>query len=467
MPKRNAIWILAVAMLVLMFSQLPTTIARRFGNDGTYKDLDAFAEVLYAVRKHYVSKFDEKKAFNAAVGAYLRSLDKFSSYIPQLKEFDQRTRGFFGGIGIQINVEEDLLTVVSPLDDTPAFQAGVLSGDKIIKIDGKSIRINEDYTIEDAVRQLTGEPGTKVTITVRRLSGKEDDIPLIRARIKVKSVKGWVRNDEGLWDYMVDKAAGIAYVRVSSFVETTDKDLRAAVDKLVKKERLRGLILDLRFNPGGLLTGAVKMGDLFLSEGVIVSTRGRGGADYSEVTAHRHGTEPDFPIIVLVNKYSASAAEIVSGALRDHKRALLVGSRTYGKGTVQTVIPIQRGKAAIKLTTAHYYLPSGRNIHKVEGATQWGVEPHVIVEMTDNERAAIMLQRRDADVIKTADAETQPATRPATQPATQPSPQAASRPVKLAPGEMDKQLKRAVELLREKLRQKTAGTAYDKLLRAG
>jgi carboxyl-terminal processing protease len=492
MPKRNAIWILAVAIAALLFTQLPNiSSARKSDHEATYKDLDAVAEVLFAVRKHYVSEYDHEKSFNAMISAYLHSLDRFSSYIPQLKEFDERTRGVFGGIGIQITVGEkdNLLTVVSPLEDTPAFRAGVLAGDKIIKINGEEVRISDEFTIEDAVKQLTGEPGTKVQITVRHLTGEEVDIPLVRAKIQVKSVKGWVRANGGHWDSMIDPEAALGYLRVTSFVQTTEADLRAAIDRL-RVLGMKGLVLDLRFNPGGLLTSAVKMSDLFLDEGVIVSTRGREGRDYSEITATRNGTEPEFPIVVLVNKFSASAAEIVSGALRDHKRALVVGSRTYGKGTVQTVIPIRDGKAAIKLTTAHYYLPSGRNIHKLEGAKVWGVEPHVVVEMSDRERAAVLHQRAAADVIRKNGPTTQPAAaeQPATQPAageeptTQPAageepttrPAVAERPTTqpttrpaLKPGEMDRQLKRAVELLREKVRQRTVQTTYDKLLLAG
>jgi carboxyl-terminal processing protease len=276
------------------------------------------------------------------------------------KELEVETRGTFGGIGIEITIKKDVLTVVSPIEDTPAFLAGVKAGDQIIKIDGKSTK---DITIMEAVKKLRGPKDSKVIITIMRDSmAKPKDIVLTRGIIKIKSIKSKIYDDN------------IGYVRIASFQERTVEDLRKTLEDIgVKISTPRGLILDLRNNPGGLLNQAVAVSDVFLKSGVIVSTKGRIKSMETSSEARDDGNEPTCPIIVLVNEGTASAAEIVSGALQDNGKALIIGTQTFGKGSVQTVIPLEGG-SALKLTTAKYYTPKGRSI-QAEGIT-----PDIVVK---------------------------------------------------------------------------------------
>jgi carboxyl-terminal processing protease len=266
----------------------------------------------------------------------------------EYKELEVETKGSFGGIGIEITLLKDVLTVVSPIEDTPAFQAGIKPGDQIIKIDGKSTK---DITIQEAVKKLRGPKDTKVTITIYRESlQKPKDFVLTRAIIKITSVKSRLMDD------------GIGYCRIASFQERTGDDLKKAVKEMdAKANHLKGIVLDLRNNPGGLLNQSIEVSDVFLKSGMIVSTRGRIKAMDTSSSAKNDGDEPTCPIVVLINEGSASASEIVAGALQDNGRALILGTRSFGKGSVQTLIPLEDG-AALKLTTAKYYTPSGRSI---------------------------------------------------------------------------------------------------------
>ncbi|MCG3180704.1 MAG: hypothetical protein BIFFINMI_03067 [Phycisphaerae bacterium] len=337
----------------------------------------------------------------------LDELDPFSSMIwpTEKSEFDKQMNGEFTGVGIQISLKDGQLTVVSPLEDTPAYRAGIQADDVIIAINDESTK---DITLNQAVQKITGPANTQVVLTIRR-PGRRDpiDFTLVRARIQIQTVKGWVRDEKGQWEYMVDNDYHIGYVRVTNFMRRTVADLEKAIDAMAR-QNVRGLIIDLRFNPGGLLTQAVEMGDLFIDKGLIVSTRGR-TIQGSEEFAHEGGTNTTLPIIVLVNDYSASAAEIVSGALRDTNRAIIVGQRTYGKGSVQNVIPVggfdpQLGAAKdppayMKLTTAYYYLPGGESIHRHEDSKTWGVNPTVEVDVTRDEVQDILDLRRDSDIL--------------------------------------------------------------------
>jgi carboxyl-terminal processing protease len=314
-----------------------------------------------------------------------------------LPEFNKSTRGKFGGIGIQIGMRRSMLTVISPLEGTPAFRAGVMAGDLIIEIEGKS---TENLRLEDAVKTLTGDPGTKVRIKVRHMTGDLEEFTITRAIIEVQTIKGYKRGDGEHWDYFIDPDKKIAYVRLTSFTEASAADLRRAIDQLLK-DGMKGLILDLRFDPGGILKTAVEVCDMFIEDGVIVQTKGR-TTPHWEATATRSGTVPFFPMAVLINGYSASASEIVSGCLQDHHRAIIVGERSFGKGSVQNVIPLEGEKAALKLTTSKYYLPSGRNIHRDEDMTEkdeWGVMPDIVIPMTPEDHVAIIRARQDAEVI--------------------------------------------------------------------
>ncbi|HUU92564.1 MAG TPA: S41 family peptidase [Phycisphaerae bacterium] len=365
-----------------------------------FDEADRFVEILRLVQKQYVHEVETKQLFRDAIDGMLRGLDPFSNYIPkdELSEFTKSTRGKFGGIGIQIGMRRGLLTVISPLEDTPAYRAGVQAGDMIGEIDGKS---TDGIRLDEAVKILTGDPGTKVTMKVRHMTGGVEEITITRAMIEVHTVKGARRGEDQEWVYMLDEEKKIGYVRVTSFVENSVADLRKALDTL-EKEGMKALILDLRFDPGGILKTAVEMADLFLPEGVIVKTKGR-TTPYWEATATKDGTLPYFPMVVLVNQFSASASEIVSGALQDHHRAIIVGERTFGKGSVQNVIPLRGEESALKLTTSKYYMPSGRSIHREDDMTddgEWGVVPDIAVPMTPEEYVGIIRARQEAEVIR-------------------------------------------------------------------
>lgn len=327
-----------------------------------YKDIKTFNEVFDIIRKNYVEEVDSKKLMEGAINGMVKSLDPHSAFMtPDLyKEMEIETQGQFGGIGIEIMIIKDVLTVVSPIEDTPAYNAGVKSGDQIIKIDGKSTK---DITLMEAVKKLRGPKNTKVTITIMRENmPKPKDITITRDIIQVKSVKV-KKIDEG-----------IRYIRIAAFQERTAEDLRRELKKISEGNvPLKGLVLDLRNDPGGLLNQAIEVSDIFLKTGVIVSTRGRVKSMESKAVAKDDKNEITCPIVVLVNEGTASAAEIVAGALQDNGRALIVGMQTFGKASVQTVIPLDDG-SALKLTTARYYTPKGRSI-QAEGIT-----PDIVVK---------------------------------------------------------------------------------------
>jgi carboxyl-terminal processing protease len=351
-----------------------------------------------------------------ADGAFSK-LDVFSTIIwpYDVEELNKTTEGEFGGVGIQIEPDDaGNIKVDQPLEDTPAARAGIRPGDVIIKINGKSAK-GMGKLIETAVRMITGEPGTNVTLTVRSVNGDVKDYVLRREMIKVASIKGCVPTNDGGWDYMLDPEDKIGYIRITSFSKTTSDDLGKALDDL-KGEDARAIILDLRSNPGGLLQSAKEVVNKFLDKGVIVSTH----ADRKTINAPTvmdadpQDLQTTLPLIVLVNQYSASASEIVSGALKDQKRALIVGERTYGKGSVQMLFPLDTKDAYLKLTTSHYYLPSGRCIHREENSTTWGVDPNVTIEMTPRQMIERDVARRDLDISDTVAAEMpgEPTTRP-------------------------------------------------------
>ncbi len=329
---------------------------------GVYKDIKIFNEVFDMVKKNYVEEVDSSALMQGAINGMIKSLDPHSTYMtPELyKELEVETQGRFGGIGIEITLLKDVLTVVSPIEDTPAFTAGVKSGDQIIKIDGKSTK---DISIMEAVKKLRGPENTKVTITIMRENmAKPRDFVLTRAIIQVKSVKSKTFDDN------------IGYIRIASFHERTADDVRKALRDIDKKVRpMKGLVLDLRNDPGGLLIQAIEVSDMFLKAGVIVSTRGRTKTMETKAIAKNDSNEITCPIVVLVNEGTASAAEIVAGALQDNGRALIIGTKTFGKASVQTVIPLDDG-SALKLTTARYYTPKGRSIQAE------GIKPDVIVK---------------------------------------------------------------------------------------
>lgn len=379
---------------------------------------DLMAQVLQANRTT-IKLPDEVVIMEFTDGA-MEKLDPFTAVIwpHEVKEFEKNTRGTFGGVGIQISLENGILKVISPLEGTPAFKEGIEAGDEITAIDGKS---TVGITIDQAVNRIMGEPDTKVKLTVKRPGVDEPiEFNVTRAQIRVSSVKGFKRdpNDPEKWQFMIDPESKIGYIRVTGFQEDTVKELRKAIQEL-KGEGMRGLVMDLRFNPGGLLNAAVEMSDMFIDRQgeVIVSTRGSQTRSQVAKSDADSVLDSGVPVVVLINQYSASASEIYSGAIKDLKRGLIVGQRSFGKGSVQNVIAIG-DQAAIKLTMSYYYLPLGESLHRRDQARTWGVEPDLVVNMTPAQVGALIKARRDADVIS-KNGGTAPASAPATSPATQ------------------------------------------------
>ncbi len=349
----------------------------------TYDNIETFTDVLALVQKNYVDEVSTKQLIDGAITGMLSALDPHSAYLnPEMyKELQVDTRGTFGGLGIEITLRNGLLTVVSPIEDTPAFRAGVKAGDQIIKINDA---FTKDMTLVDAVKRMRGPKGTTIHLTLHR-EGKPGLIQLTLTRevIRIQSVK--FRTLE----------KGYGYVRITQFQEHTDDDLERGLKTLAKESggRLSGLVLDLRNDPGGLLTQAVRVSDEFLDSGLIVYTDGRLESQKQKYFAHKQGSHIDFPMIVLVNGGTASASEIVAGALQDHKRALVLGEQTFGKGSVQTILPID-DNAALRLTTARYYTPSGRSIQAL-GITPDVVMPTVIPVAAGGERRLPMVREEN------------------------------------------------------------------------
>ncbi|TMB17110.1 MAG: S41 family peptidase, partial [Deltaproteobacteria bacterium] len=365
--RRRAAWVGAVGVAVLL--------AVLFSGGGgvrkvgavpkdSYEGLENFTNILTLIQKNYVDEVETKQLIEGAINGMLAALDPHSAYLtPDLyKELQVDTKGSFGGLGIEITTRNGMLTIVSPIEDTPAYRAGLKSGDEIMKIDGE---FTKDMTLVDAVKKMRGAKDTKVTLTLKRETQAElFDVTLTREIIKIRSVKSKMLE------------SGYGYVRVTQFQERTDDDLERALKALDKEAGgLQGLVLDLRNDPGGLLTQAVKVSDLFLDSGLIVYTDGRLENQRQKYFAHKPGTWSEFPMVVLVNSGSASASEIVAGALQDHKRALVLGTTTFGKGSVQTILPLD-DNSALRLTTARYYTPNGRSIQAT------GIVPDIVMDQS-------------------------------------------------------------------------------------
>jgi len=400
----------------------------------TYENIEVFTNVLSLVQKNYVDPITTKQLIDGAITGMLNALDAHSSYLPpeMYKELQVDTRGTFGGLGIEITVRNNVLTVVSPIEDTPAYRAGVKAGDQIIKIEDE---FTKDMPLVEAVKKMRGPAGTTIHVALRR-EGRTGliDLALTREVIKIQSVKF----------RLLDK--GYGYVRVTQFQERTDDDLQRALTQLDKENGgpLSGLILDLRNNPGGLLTQAVKVSDEFIDAGLVVYTDGRLDNQRQKYFAHKAGSHTDFPMIALVNGGSASASEIVAGALQDHKRALLLGTQTFGKGSVQTILPLD-DSAAVRLTTARYYTPNGRSIQAT------GITPDIYVDNAPAEvkanGAPAPHQLREHNLPRHL---TQPDNKPAKEPAQPSTPDVPDETSDVREGELgkDPQLDRALELLK-------------------
>jgi carboxyl-terminal processing protease len=355
MLHKNSLFLVGVAMgatAMFLISKIQGTTAHAENNTNTYKQLSIFGDVFERVRKQYVTVPDDKNLVKNAINGMLTSLDPHSSYMDVQDTADMKvqTSGEFGGLGIEVTMEDELVKVIAPIDDTPAAKAGILSGDLIAKIDGLEVR---GLALEEAVDKMRGKVNESIRLTILRKNNvKPLELTVVRDIIKIKAVKFRVENDVG-------------YMKINSFTEKAYDDLNAAIEKIEKDvpdKKLKGFILDLRNNPGGLLDQAVSVSDAFLERGEVVSTRGRDPQDVSRFDAETGDEINGKPLIVLINGGSASASEIVAGALQDHKRATILGTTSFGKGSVQTIIPLGEVEGSLRLTTALYYTPSGKSI---------------------------------------------------------------------------------------------------------
>lgn len=349
-----------------------------------YLNLQLFAKVMNLVQRHYVEDVDTKKLIYGGIKGMLQVLDPHTDFLPPdiYKEFESETSGQFGGLGIEITLQDRILTIISPIEDTPAWEAGLKAGDKIVSIDGQSTK---GLSLAESAQLMRGKKGEEIVLGIVREGFKDKkDFTITRGTVKVNSVK------------FTDLGEGYGYIRLTSFIENSAKDIRKILEKMNKSDdKIRGLVLDLRRNPGGLLDQAIDISDFFLEEGKIVSTKGRDKKQERVYTANKENSFTDFPLVVLINEFSASASEIVAGALKDNKRALVMGKRSFGKGSVQSVVKMGDG-SGLKMTVARYYTPSGVSIQAE------GIIPDVKVEEVDNEafQKAIIKRKvkREADI---------------------------------------------------------------------
>jgi carboxyl-terminal processing protease len=368
-----------------------------------YSFFDPLIGVKALVSQRYVTQPDEKAMQAGAIAGMLEVLDDpYTVYVPpsESREFSKQLTGDFVGIGVQVDTRDGVLTVVTPLEDTPAFKAGVMAGDRIVEIDGKA---TAGLPADQCVDLLQGEIGKPVALVIER-DGKKLPLSVVRDRVIARTVKGFhweAKEDGGAWQFFIDPDRKVAYLRLTQFTPTSAEEVRQALEAIgADKGRVGGLILDLRWNPGGVLDDAITIADLFLSEGVIVSTRGRAHRE-QVARAAAEGTLPDFPVAILVNSASASASEVLTGALVENKRAIAVGTRTFGKGLVQGVHTIAPGGGELKITEQRYYLPSGRCIQRSDDSPEWGVDPTqgFYLPMTDEQTTAMIRTLREESAI--------------------------------------------------------------------
>ncbi len=378
---KNTIVSTAASAIILLF--FVTAIAKadeaKKKAQDTYRLLNLFGDVFERVRASYVKDITDKKLIESAINGMLNSLDPHSNYLNKesFKNMQIQTRGKFGGLGIEVTMENGFVRVVSPIDGTPAFKSGVQAGDLITHLDGKPV---QGLSLSEAVKLMRGKVGTEIKLTIRRVSTQPFDVTIIRAVIPIRTVRSRIEGD-------------IGYVRISSFSQPTEGGLKKAMNKINRelKDRMKGLIIDLRNNPGGLLDQAVAVSNAFLEKGEIVSTRTREKRDHQRFNARKGDLAHGKPIIILLNGGSASASEIVAGALQDQKRAIILGTKSFGKGSVQTIIPLGNN-GAMRLTTALYFTPSGRSIQKI------GIEPDIVVEQARIEAIDKNHRQREADL---------------------------------------------------------------------
>lgn len=416
MNREKVAWLLSTVLIALLAFQIPGTLAHR---DDDYSFVRTLIDIHRQVSANYVEAVDDAKLQQAAIEGMVGQLDPYTNYVPPANQeaFDNMLEGSFRGVGIQLDQKPNGdIEVITPIDNSPAARAGVEPGDVIVKVGGEDIH---NVKLEEVIKKVKGPIGTPITITFRSPEGKVRDLTMNRDDIVVPTIKGFKRradakaSDADPWDYWVSRDEKIGYVRITQFTGDTFETLKKALTKL-REEGMKGLIIDVRFNPGGRLDQARDIVNLFVRDGVIVKVKGR--ARQEEIfTAKPEGALPgDFPLAVLANEHSASASEILSGSLKDNRRALIVGSRTFGKGSVQEVIPLEGNGGELKLTVAYYYLPSGRLVHRKKDSTDWGVDPDISVPMSPEQEARLVADESDRDVMRhsSSAAGTQPTTRP-------------------------------------------------------
>lgn len=402
---RSMGWAIAWATTFLVLSHV--TFADEPAKPAAADDIELlklFADTFDQVERNYVKDIDRRQLMEAAIRGMLSKLDPYSNYIgpEEIDRFKAGVENEFGGVGIQVSTDSGELKVTSPILHTPAYRAGISAGDVIESIDGTTTK---GMSIDEAIRRMKGKLGTMIDVVVRKPDGASEPLKLARETIRVETVLGEIRKPDHSWNYWIDEERKIAYIRLTGFGRTTASDLRKVLDQL-KNQEAKALILDLRNNPGGLLSAAIEICDMFVANGRIVSTAGRTNPE-QVWEAKKPGPMEQVPIAVLVNRYSASASEIVSACLQDHDRAAVVGERSWGKGSVQNIIELENGKSALKLTTAGYKRPSGKNIHKFEGAKEsdeWGVMPNEgrEVKLSDDEVRQLAQARNARDAIRRA-----------------------------------------------------------------
>ena len=374
-------------------------------DDEYYELLKLFVETFNEVERNYVDTVGRRELMEAAIEGMLSKLDRHSNYIApdELSDFRRDVESEYGGIGIHVQLENDEPIIISPIAGSPAYRAGLVAGDVITQVEGQPTK---GLKLDEAVRQMKGKLGTTVELTIRHADDTIEQFTVRREKVRIKTVRGQNRNDDDSWDYMFDDERKIGYVRVTAFSRHTAGELRRTMEQLTEQD-LQGLILDLRSNPGGLLSAAIEVSDMFVEDGLIVSTAGR-NIETRKWSAHKAGTYSGFPMVVLVNHFSASVSEIVAACLQDHQRAVIVGQRTWGKGSVQNILQLESGRSALKLTTAKYLRPNGKNIHRDDDADEaedWGVRPDngLEIKLTDAEAAHLDRIRRSRDLLREPD----------------------------------------------------------------
>lgn len=413
MNRERITWLVSGAILCFLVLHVPGSLAQR---DDDYRFVRTLVDIYRQVDTNYVEKVDEPKLQVAAINGMLATLDPYTVFVPsdEQEEFNNSLDGNFKGVGIRLNqvpFETGPIEVVTPIDDSPAWHAGVLPGDVVLSVDGKSV---VGKKLEDIIKNIQGPAGSKVTLSLQRGTGKVIDITMTRQEFVVPMVKGLSRNLDNTWNYWADEKKKIAYIRLTQFTPEIGQQITTISQDLLK-QGMKGMIIDVRFNPGGRLEEAEQLIDLFVREGTIVSIKGRNRPE-QKVLAKAEGTLPDFPMAVLVNEHSASASEVMAGSLKDNKRAVVVGARTYGKGSVQEVMPLDANSGELKITVAYWYLPSGKRVARLKDAKEWGVEPDINVPMNDQQQGNLMMEEVKSETKRLPNPTTAPSTNPATQP---------------------------------------------------